>query len=83
MGRYMLVTVWDREIMVKIFVSYEDTIKQRNKEMLEACRGDEDREELKDALINKYEYVSENFGFNNDTAWVNGHENWDWKIYSL
>ena len=79
MDLYLLISVCEREIMTEEFGSYTEAKEQRDKEMLEACLGDE--EELREALENETEYESGgSFGFDEWRAYVNGHDNWDWAI---
>lgn len=77
--RYMLISVFEREILTEVFDTKEEAQEAMHKEIMEQCEVPED-------IFCEQEYDDGGWGFGEYSAYVNdgvNHDNSDWLIVYL
>lgn len=77
--KYMLISVFDREILTEQFDTKEGAQETMHREMIAHGKVSED-------IFNEPEYEDFHCGFSEECAWANdgiNHSNFDWLIIAL
>ena len=84
--KYMVISIFEREIFAQQFDTLEDAHKQMMKELKEEFdKYDYEYDMTWDEIVRKKEYDDCDFGFGTDWAWSNIDDdcNCDWKIVKI